>query len=123
MGPPKVKNEKRRAPRDPPPLAGLASLCFYRASLRASKPPATRSAPAPSANSDAVPLPPVLGNSFFSSAFFASAFRAGGDGGGAGAGGGGGAGAAFGAGGGGGAGAALGGGGGVVLGAAAAEAA
>src|ERR687886_2973582 len=60
--------------------------------LRATRPPATSRAPAPSANKDAPPAPPVLG----SSALGASA------GGGAGAGGGGGAGVAFGAGGGGG---------------------
>src|SRR5919205_504947 len=56
--------------------------------LRATRPPATSRAPAPSANNDAPPAPPVLG----SSALGASA----------GAGGGGGAGVAFGAGGGGG---------------------
>src|SRR5215210_7347701 len=68
--------------------------------LRVTNPPATKSAPAPSANSDAAPLPPVFGSSFGAGAGAgASAF---GGGGGAGAGGGGGAGAAFGAGGGGG---------------------
>src|ERR687885_181883 len=54
--------------------------------LRATRPPATSSAPAPKANNDAPPAPPVLGSSAL----------------GAGAGGGGGAGVAFGAGGGGG---------------------
>src|SRR5918911_2241830 len=54
--------------------------------LRATRPPATSRAPAPSANKDAPPAPPVLGSSAL----------------GAGAGGGGGAGVAFGAGGGGG---------------------
>src|ERR671932_2358379 len=58
--------------------------------LRATRPPATSRAPAPSANKDAPPAPPVLGSSAL------------GAGAGAGAGGGGGAGAAFGAGGGGG---------------------
>src|ERR671927_1001347 len=58
--------------------------------LRATRPPATSRAPAPSANSEAPPAPPVLGSSAL------------GAGAGAGAGGGGGAGVAFGAGGGGG---------------------
>src|SRR5919199_2394407 len=62
--------------------------------LRATRPPPTSKAPAPRANSEAPPAPPVLG----SSAFGASA----GGGAGVGAGGGGGAGVAFGAGGGGG---------------------
>src|SRR5918993_4324304 len=70
--------------------------------LRTRRPPATKSAPPPSANSEATPLPPDFGSSFFSSAF--------GGGGGAGAG----AGAALG--GGGGAGAGAGGGGGAALG-------
>src|SRR5918999_1190322 len=61
--------------------------------LRATRPPPTSRAPAPSANSEAAPLPPDFGSSFF----FSSIFGAG-----AGAGAGGGAGAALGGGGGGG---------------------
>src|SRR5919202_724053 len=61
--------------------------------LRATRPPATSRAPAPRANNDAPPAPPVLGSSALGAGAGASAF---------GAGGGGGAGVAFGAGGGGG---------------------
>src|SRR5215211_4875428 len=98
------------------------------------RPPPTKRAPVPSANSEVASLPPVFGSCFFFSAFFAaffsaffsaffaSAFRAGG---GAGAGLGAGAGAALGAGAGAGAafGAGAGAGAGAALGAAAADAA
>src|SRR5918912_629154 len=60
--------------------------------LRATRPPATSRAPAPSANRDAPPAPPVLGSSALGAGAGASALGAGG----------GGAGVAFGAGGGGG---------------------
>src|SRR5215212_3295542 len=71
--------------------------CYLR-NLRATRPPPTSRAPAPSANSEATPLPPVAG-----SIFGAGAGAAPGGGGGAAPGGGGGGGAAFGGGGGGGA--------------------
>src|SRR5919107_2473795 len=79
----------------------------YRMNLRARRPPPTSSAPAPSANSEAVLLPPVGGSSFGFGAGAGAAFGGGGGaafggGGGAGAGFGGGAGAGFGGGGGGG---------------------
>src|SRR5829696_607533 len=70
--------------------------CYLR-NLRATRPPPTSRAPAPSANSEATPLPPVAG-----SIFGAGAGAAPGGGGGAAPGGGGGGGAAFGGGGGGG---------------------
>src|ERR687897_393465 len=79
--------------------------CYYLTIVRATSPPATKSAPAPGANSDAVPLPPVFGSSFFSSTFGAGAGASafgGGGGPGAGGGGGGGGGAALAGGGGGG---------------------
>src|SRR5919199_6448192 len=63
--------------------------------LRATRPPATNNAPAPSANKDAPPAPPVLGSSALGAGGGAGASAFG-------AGGGGGAGVAFGAGGGGG---------------------
>src|SRR5918912_2637926 len=63
--------------------------------LRATRPPATSRAPAPKANKDAPPAPPVLGNSALGAGAGAGASALG-------AGGGGGAGVAFGAGGGGG---------------------
>src|ERR671933_1197150 len=73
-----------------PSGADRSPYCYYLMILRATRPPATSKAPAPSANKDAPPAPPVLGSSAL------------GAGAGAGAGGGGGAGVAFGAGGGGG---------------------
>src|SRR5918998_1272148 len=81
----KTPFKKKGRSRVAPPLFLLrdVSLCYLMI-LRATRPPATNRAPAPSANSDAAPLPPVFGSSF------------GGGGGGGGAGGGGG-GAAFGA--------------------------
>src|SRR5829696_6038116 len=69
--------------------------CYLR-NLRATRPPPTSRAPAPSANSEATPLPPVAGSIF-------GAGAGAGAGGGAAPGGGGGGGAAFGGGGGGGA--------------------
>src|SRR5918999_6322702 len=75
-------------PRGPTPFLFRGVRCCYLTNLRATSPPATNSAPAPSANSDAAPLPPVFGSSFAGA--------------GAGAGAGGGGGAAFGGGGGGG---------------------
>src|SRR5918997_914291 len=42
--------------------------------LRASRPPLTSSAPAPSANSEAIPAPPVGGSSFFFSSFLGASF-------------------------------------------------
>src|SRR5215207_2425808 len=75
----------------------MQRLCYLR-NLRATRPPATNRAPAPSANSEATPLPPVGGSAFAG----AGAGAAPGGGGGAAPGGGGGAGAAFGGGGGGG---------------------
>src|SRR5215208_7361604 len=76
----------------------MQRLCYLR-NLRATRPPPTSRAPAPSANSEATPLPPVAGSAFIG----AGAGAAPGGGGGAAPGGGGGAGAAFGGGGGGGA--------------------
>src|SRR5918999_5690121 len=60
-GPPK----ERPASRVPSPR-GLDPVCSscYLMILRATRPPATNRAPAPSANSDAAPLPPVFGSSF-----------------------------------------------------------
>src|SRR5215204_667258 len=92
-----VTSERHKKGRDPARLRPYSSpfecslLCYYLTSLRATSPPATNSAPAPSANSDAAPLPPLFGSSFGAGA-----------GGGAGAPGGGGGGAALGGGGGGG---------------------
>src|SRR5829696_4872508 len=86
----------RPASKAPKPQIGLGYVrsVRYLMILRATRPPATKSAPAPSANSDAAPLPPVAGSIFGAGA---------GAGGGAGApGAGGGGGAAFGGGGGGG---------------------
>src|ERR687894_504375 len=84
-------NKRGGAARPCPFLSRSVSRC-YRTILRAKRPPPTSSAPAPRANRDATPLPPLAGSCF-------------GAGAGAGAGAGGGGGAAF----GGGAGAALGG--------------
>src|SRR5215204_3509613 len=86
-------NKRGGAARPRPFLSRSVSRC-YRMILRATRPPPTSRTPAPRANRDATPLPPLAGNCF---------------GAGAGAGPGAGAGAAF---GGGGGGAALGGGGG-----------
>src|SRR5215204_5404865 len=77
----------------------MQRLCYLR-NLRATRPPPTNRAPAPSANSEATPLPPVGGSAFAGAG--AGAGAAPGGGGGAAPGGGGGAGAAFGGGGGGG---------------------
>src|SRR5918998_4482360 len=75
------RHKKGRGRAGPPPFL-FRDVCFcYLMILRATRPPATNRAPAPSANSDAAPLPPVFGSSF------------GGGGGGGGAGGGGGGGA------------------------------
>src|SRR5918994_465566 len=75
-------------------LLGGVRCCYYLTILRATSPPATNSAPAPSANSDAAPLPPVFGSSFGAGA----GAGAGEDAGAGAAAGGGGGGAAFGAG-------------------------
>src|ERR671921_465448 len=83
---------KRGGGARPRPFLSCSVSCCYRTILRAKRPPPTSRTPAPRANRDATPLPPLAGSCF---------------GAGAGAGAGGGGGAAFG--GGGGAGAALGG--------------
>src|ERR687884_104928 len=59
-------------------------LLFYLMILRATRPPATSRAPAPKANKDAPPAPPVLGSSALGASAGASALGAGGGGGGGG---------------------------------------
>src|SRR5918994_1401554 len=78
-------------------LFGGVRCCYYLTILRATSPPATNSAPAPSANSDAAPLPPVFGSSFGAAAVGAGAGAGAGAGGGAAFGGGGGGGGSHGA--------------------------
>src|SRR5919202_5504278 len=64
--------------------ADRSPYCYYLMILRATRPPATSSAPAPKANKEAPPAPPVLGSSALGAGAGAGALGAGGGGGGAG---------------------------------------